>query len=151
MTGIYPAEFTVEQPFASELPVRGHSDTETVLAVFGKRIPLTLGFVPPADTDSLIYEEDSEPLYLFGRQLPLSLIRCRYTRQESAITVFSEAEVRAMLNEAAARYERNFHANDAIISKRTEFSRTDLGMMLKINYVFEGVIGKTSEIFVKLS
>ena len=32
-----------------------------------------------------------------------------------------------------------------------EFFRSDLGISLKINYVFEGVIGKSSEIFVKLS
>ena len=38
-----------------------------------------------------------------------------------------------------------------LISKETEFSQSDLGISLKINYVFEGVIGKSCEIFVKLS
>ena len=99
----------------------------------------------------IIYEEDREPLVLFGNQLPLSLTRCRYTKQETAITVYSESEIQTMLEEAAARYEQNFHADDKIISKRTEISRSDLGISLKINYIFEGVIGKSSEIFVKLS
>ncbi len=30
-------------------------------------------------------------------------------------------------------------------------SENDLGKLLKIHYVFEGVVGKTSEIFVKVS
>ena len=92
-----------------------------------------------------------EPLYLFQRRLPLALIRCRYTVQETVITAYSEDEIRSMLTESAARYVQNFHADDTLISKKAEFSRSDLGISLKINYVFEGVIGKSSEIFVKLS
>ena len=97
VTGIYPDSFTQMQPFVAELPVRGETVTNTVLSVFGQRIPLTLGFVPPRRTDSIIYEEDREPLMLLGRALPLTLLRCRYTRQASAITVFSEDEARAAL------------------------------------------------------
>lgn len=151
VTGTYFDSFEQMQPFVCELPVRGCTQTETRLSVFGRRIPLTIGFVPPAPSEHLIYEEDREPFSLFGRLLPLSLIRCRYTEQETEITVFSEDEVRAMLAESAARYEQNFHADDTVISKKTEFYRSDLGILLKINYVFEGVIGKSSEIFVKLS
>ncbi|MBR4201271.1 MAG: sporulation protein YqfD [Oscillospiraceae bacterium] len=149
--GIYPAEFTVHQAFVEELPVRGTTVTETVLDLFGKRFSLTLGFTPPEDSASFIYEEDAEPLILCGQRLPVTLLRCRYTQRETAITVFSEAEVRAMLEEAAAHFEQNFHAADTVISKKAEFLRDDLGISLNINYVFEGVIGKTSEIFVKLS
>ena len=149
--GTYFDTFEQTLPFVSELPVRGKSRTETVFSVFGRRIPLTLGFVRPAPSDTIIYEEDREPFFLCGRLLPLALIRCRYTAQETAITVFSEAEIRAMLAESAARYERNFHADDTVISKKAEFFRSDLGISLKINYIFEGVIGKSSEIFVKLS
>ncbi len=151
VTGIYPDSFTQMQPFVAELPVRGETITNTVLSVFGQRIPLTLGFVPPRRTESIIYEEDREPLMLLGRALPLTLLHCRYTRQTSAITVFSADEARAALEEAAARYELNLHADDTIISKKAKFQQTDLGILLNINYVFEGVIGKTSEIFVKLS
>lgn len=151
VTGTFFDTFEQTLPFVSELPVRGSSHTETVFSVFGKRIPLTLGFIRPEASEQIIYEEDREPLVLFGKQLPLSLIRCRYTKQETAITVYSESEIQTMLEEAAARYEQNFHADDKIISKRTEISRSDLGISLKINYIFEGVIGKSSEIFVKLS
>ena len=151
VTGTYFDTFEQELPFVSEIPVRGQTQTETVLSVFGRRIPLTLGFVRPDADAGTIYEEDAEPLTLFGRRLPLSLIRCRYTQQETAITVFSEDEIRTMLEESAARYEHNFHASDTVLSKKAEFSRSDLGISLKINYVFEGVIGKSSEIFVKLS
>lgn len=151
VTGIYPDEFVQEQPFVSELPVRGETVTETVLSVFGHRISLTLGFQPPDHPETLIYEEDAEPFVLFDRTLPISLIRCRYTRQETAISVFSEDEARILLEDAARRYVQNFHSDDVLISQNADFTRTDLGILLRINYVFEGVIGKTSENFVKLS
>ncbi len=149
--GIYTAEFTEEQPFVAEIPVRGQTQTETVLSVFGKRLPMTFGFRAPEDLSQVIYEEDADPLMLFGRRTPLTVLHCRYTPRETAITVFSEAEARKKLEESAARYEQNFHAEDVIMSREAEFTRTDLGISLKINYVFEGVIGKSSEIFVKLS
>lgn len=151
VTGTYFDTFEETIPFVSELPVRGSSKTETILSVFGKRIPLTLSFKRPAPSEQIIYEEDREPLMLFGRQLPISVIRCRYTDRETAVTVYSEAEVLAMLDESAARYEQNFHVHDKIISKRTEFIHSDLGISLKNAYIYEGVIGKSSEFFVKLS
>lgn len=149
--GIYQAEFTQAQPFVAELPVRGESVTETVLALFGKRISLSPGFEPPAHPESIIYEEDADRLTVFGKAFPLTLLHCRYTRQETAISVFSREEAQAILEESALRYEQNFHADDTVLSREAEFFETDLGISLKINYVFEGVIGKTSEIFVKLS
>ena len=94
-------------------------------------------------------DETRTPLTLFRKELPFQLIHRIYTVQDTAVTVFSEEEARALLEESALRFEHNFHANDIIISRDEKFNRTDLGIMLKINYVFEGVIGKTSEIFVK--
>lgn len=149
--GIYQAAFTQEQPFVAELPVRGESVSETVMELFGKRFSLSPGFTPPAHPESIIYEEDAERMTLFGKIFPLTLLHCRYTRQETAITVFSREEAQAILEESARRYEQNFHADEMILSREAEFFETDLGISLKINYVFEGVIGKTSEIFVKLS
>ena len=148
VTGRYPAVFTQEQPFAAEIPVHSETRTQTLLTVLGRRIPLSIGFQLP-DAPLLRCDEYSTPLTLFGKVLPVSLVHRKYTVQETAVTVFSEAEARAILAEAAARFEQNFHANDMIISRDAKYRRTDLGILLKINYVFEGVIGKTSEIFVK--
>ena len=149
VTGIYEEQFTCEQPFVAELPVRGNTVTEPVLEVFGRRFSLSAGFSPLQG--DRIYEEDRRPLMLFGRELPLTLIDCHYTEPAYALTAYSEEEVRAILTEKAERYERNFHANDRVIARNAEFLRSDLGISLNINYVFEGAIGKTSEIFVKLS
>ncbi|MBQ8920782.1 MAG: sporulation protein YqfD [Oscillospiraceae bacterium] len=150
VTGIYQAEFSCEQPFVAELPVRGNTVTEPLLEIFGKRFSLSLTGDPPEGGD-WIYEETRRPLTLFGAALPLTLIDCHYTEPAFAITVFSEEEVCAILEESAARYERNFHADDTVISRNATYSKTDLGISLNINYVFEGAIGKSSEIFVKLS
>ena len=149
VTGIYEAQFSCEQPFVAELPARGNTVTEPLLEIFGKRFPLSLGFSAPQGEQ--LYEETRRPLTLFGRELPLTLIDCHYTEPAYVLTAFSEDEVRAILTEKAERYERNFHADDTVIARNAEFSRTDLGISLNINYIFEGPIGKTSEIFVKLS
>lgn len=149
VTGIYPAEFTCEQPFVAELPVRGTTYTEPVLEVFGKRFSLSLTFDTPKG--DLLYEETRRPLSIFGHELPLTLIDRHFTEPAFALTAYSEEEARAILTEKAERYERNFHANDRIISRNAEFSQSDLGISLHINYVFEGAIGKSSEIFVKFS
>ena len=151
VTGIYPAEFTQTQPFVAELPVRGGTVSEPVLELFGRRFSLRPGFTPPEPDDAVIYEEARTPLMLFSKPLPAAFIRCQYTRGETALTVFSEEECRMMLEESARRYEQNFHAGDRLLDRKAEFTRSDLGISLKINYVFEGVIGETREIFVKLS
>ena len=129
--------------------MHGHTETETVLSLFGRRFSLSPAFSEP--DGMMIYCEDSTPLMLFGRELPLALIRCHYTEQASAITIFSEEEARGLLEESARRFEQNFHAEDTILSRDVSFQQTDLGISLKIHYVFEGSIGEISEIFVKLS
>ena len=148
VTARYPAVFSRMQPFVAELPVSCASGTQTLLELFGCQLPLTVGFRIP-DAPLSRCDVIRTPLTLFGRALPAALIRKNYTVQETAVTAFSEEEARALLDESAARFEHNFHANDIIISRDAKYDRTDLGIMLKINYVFEGVIGKTSEIFVK--
>ena len=149
ITGIYEEDFLQEQPFCTELPVRGSTVTESFLLAFGRRLPLSPGFTPPACP--FIYEEDRTPLALFGHVLPLTLLCCHYTEQLTAITVFSAEEAEAMLEESARRFEQNFHAKDRILAREISFQQSDLGISLQIHYVFEGVIGKVSEIFVKLS
>ena len=147
--GRYCASFSQEQPFVAELPVRGETRTQEMLEIFGRRIPLTFGFRLPDGADACRCTEETAPLMLFGKTLPVARVRRTFVRQETALTVYSEAEAKAILDEAAARFEHNFHANDLIISRKPEYLQTDLGILLKINYIFEGVIGKTSEIFVK--
>lgn len=148
VTARYPAVFTKEQPFVAELPVRSDARTQTLLEILGRELPLSIGFRVP-DAPLIRRDETRTPLTLFGKELPAALIHRIYTVQDTAVTAFSEEEAKALLTESAARFEYNFHANDIIISRDEKYIRTDLGIMLKINYVFEGVIGKTSEIFVK--
>ena len=147
VTGIYETDFTQEEPFCCEIPVTGETVTRRVTEVFGQRIALPFQPDPPAGTVS--YEEERHPLTLFGLRLPFARIDCKYTETGSAVTVRSADEVRTLLRAAAARYEQNFHADDRILSRTEVFTETDLGISLKIHYEIEGVIGKTSEIFVK--
>ena len=147
--GVYEYDFECFQPYCGEITVSGKTDTAPFLDAFGLRIPLSVGFTPPPEP--FIYTEITKPLELFGRRAPFAFVQCRYTRKETAVTAYSPAELDALLAEQAARFEQNFHKNDKIVSKQIVTSETDLGILLKIHYIFEGVVGETREIFVKLS
>ncbi len=147
VTGIYEEDLFLEQPFCEETTVAGDVVTNAFLECFGKRLPIQFGMEVP--DEPFIYTETHTPLKLFGLQFPFSLVQGNYTRQETTIAVYSAEEIMAMQEEQADRFEQNFHADDKILAKDYTQTVTDLGISLKIHYVFEGVIGKTSEIFVK--
>lgn len=147
--GVYEYDFECFQPYCEEISVSGKTSTAPFLEAFGLRLPLSVGFSPPPEP--FIYTEQSKPLILFGRQTPFAFVQCRYTEKETAVTAYSPQEMDALLSEHAARFEQNFHKNDKIVSREIVTSETDLGILLKIHYVFEGVVGETREIFVKLS
>lgn len=146
--GIYQETLTLYQPFCVETTVKGKTYTAEYLECFGKRLPLTVGFQEPHD--SYIYTEEPRPFTLWKHTLPFCHIRCNYTMQETTIAVYSAEEIALLQNEEALRFEKNFHEADTILGKECIKTVDDLGISLKINYVFEGVIGKTSEIFVKM-
>ncbi len=146
--GIYQETLTLYHPFCVETTVQGKSCYETFLECFGKRFSLSFGFEKPQE--DYIYTEQATPFMLFGKTLPFSRIEGKYTMQETTIAVYSAQEIAAIQDEEALRYEQNFHSEDTILGKDYIQNVDDLGISLKINYIFEGVIGKTSEIFVKM-
>ncbi len=145
--GIYEYTLTLYQPFCEELTVHGTPQTETVLEAFGKRISLSLGFSPPQEP--LSYTEERIPLILFGKETPFSKIICSFIPLEHTVMAYSSEEISALLDEKKKRFEQNFHSSDKILSCEIMQEETDLGILLKINYVFEGFVGEESEIFVK--
>ncbi len=148
ITGIYEEDLQLYHPFVKETAVTGEIKTSVFLECFGKRFSLSPGFTAPQK--DFIYTETATPLKLFGRQLPFYKIDCRYALQESTVAVYSAQEIAAMQEEEALRFEQNFHSGDRILGKEYIQTVDDLGISLKIHYIFEGVIGKTSEIFVKM-
>lgn len=149
VVGIYPYDIEFFQPFCEEITVHGEPLIQPFLSVFGKRIPLRIGFTPPDEPFS--YTEQVQPLMLFGRRTPFAQIEGIYTPLVSTIAAYSPAEADALLEEKMLRWEQNLHRNDRIVERKIVRCETDLGILLKINYIFEGVVGKESEIFVKLS
>ena len=147
VTGIYEEDFTAEQPFCAEIPVTGETCRRHAAELFGYRFDLP--FQPAMPAGEFVYREERHPLTLFGLRLPFALIGCSFTGKRTALTVYSPEETRELLRESADRFVQNFHADDAVLSRSEEFTETDLGISLKNHYVFKGIIGKTSEIFVK--
>lgn len=145
--GVYQETLNLYQPFCQEVTIAGKTVTETYLECFGKRISLSPNV--SISTGDFIYTEETEPLVLWGLRLPFAMLRCNYTMQETTIAVYSPQEIAAMQDDTALRFEQNFHADDQILGKDYVQTVDDLGISLKIDYIFEGVIGKTSEIFVK--
>lgn len=146
--GIYEETLTLYQPFCEEITIPGKTVTEKYLECFGSRFSLSPNFSVP--TEDFVYTEENAPFTVFGLQLPFAVLRCNYTLQDTTIATYSPQEIAAMQDELALRFEQNFHAEDEILGKDYEQTVDDLGISLKIHYIFEGVIGKTSEIFVKM-
>ncbi len=147
VTGIFETDYEMFHPFCKEIPVHGETVSERFLECFGTRFSLDPTFSPP--TENFLYTETAEPMTLFGLQLPFTRIRCDYTHTTTTVTAFSEEEIALLQQEEQNRYEENFHKNNTILDRSYTETRSDLGISLKIHYVLEGVIGKTSEIFVK--
>lgn len=147
--GIYEQEFTYFQPFCEEVVAEDAPKTAPFLEAFGHRFAMSIGFEQPAEP--FRYAEEITPLKLFGRQTPFSFIRCQFFPQQAQIAAYSTDEIDAIFADRAALFEQYSHKDDKIISKEISTVPSDLGILLQIHYVFEGVVGEISEIFVNLS
>ena len=147
VTGIYEYPLELFQPFCEEITVHGDPATESFLLAFGRRIPISINFSPP--DEPICYTEQVHPLMLFGHRTPFALIKGIHTPMTTTIAAYSPEEIDALLFEKMNRFEQNFHRSDTILKREIVRCETELGILLKINYIFEGVVGKESEIFVK--
>lgn len=125
----------------------GNTRTERTLRLFSLDIPLSLG---RKSFDEQSTEVTESPLILFGKKLPVSIIR-EYNSETAAETVvLTPEELEAELNQRIFIYEKNFiPENTKIIERSISKEETASGITLTVDYTLEGNIGVEKELLVK--
>ncbi|MBR4628044.1 MAG: sporulation protein YqfD [Ruminococcus sp.] len=148
VTGIYDETAVFSGSFE---PVRtvytGRKLNRKSVKLFGIRIPLYLrkNKFRSSETD-----RSFEPLVLFGRELPVGVVREEIRETELAGVSYTPEELEAELNRKIFFYEKNFISEDTkIISRNIERTETADGITLTVKYTLEGEIGREKPLLVK--
>lgn len=143
-------EFTETQEFF--VPYRetvkradGEVTEFTWLEFEDESLPLFLGSAGVADA---VYEEQTEPILIFGHRTPLSLRRGRFTAYRSVDVVRSADDCIDLLSGLMADFEENFYSEYEIVSCEKTAVPEDEGIRMKAVYTLRGNIAKEQEIFI---
>lgn len=147
VTGVYTEKMTFSQPFRSEEKITAGETVKKAVSVFGKR------FVYFSEGDiegEYEYYEEAFPLTLGKITFPVSVIEMHFELIENTETTRTEDEVRAILDEKAARYEENFLSDGVTVTHR-EITETNDGKNLTrtVIYTVEGELGTQKQIFAR--
>ena len=94
-------------------------------------------------------KDQKTPVKLFGFTTPFSVITYEYTERKEDIKNFSTEEAYSEVYRRLENYEKNFLSDKTVVDRKiTEYS-DDVCVSLHVEYVLEGDIGKTSEIYIK--
>ena len=125
----------------------GRSDTRRSLRLFSMRIPLYIG---RNKYSSYECSEQAEPLCIFGRELPVGIVRKKLRETELNSVKLSLNELDEELNRKIFFYEKNFIGEDTqIISRDIERTVTGEGMTYTVSYTLEGEIGVEKTLLAK--
>lgn len=146
--GAYDEQVTFTGSFTPIRTVRtGREKNERSLRLFSLDIPLYIGKNKFTSFDT---ETSESPVVLFGKELPISLERRRYTETTLTGTTLTEQQLEDELNKKIFIYEKNFIGEDTkILSRSIEKNVTPEGMTLTVNYSLEGDIGREKELLIK--
>lgn len=132
-------------------PVRkvstGRNKKRTSLKLFSLKLPLYIGKNKFSSCD---ISTSYAPLCLFGKELPVGIIRENITETELAGKRLSQEQLEAELNEKIFLYEKNFIGSDTkIISRTIDRSENESGISLTVHYKLEGDIGTEKPLLLK--
>lgn len=137
---------TFSQPLEIEEKIyTGKNESRKYLDLFGFQIPLFFAF--PLDGD---FEKTqiSEPLILFGKELPIGLETLELKEFQVLKKTYTLAEAEALLNQKIAEYEECTLKNAKIISKETEKEESNGAFVIKVSYICEENIAQKEEIMI---
>lgn len=137
----FNGEFTKERLIST-----GKTDKRRRLKLFSLEIPLYFG------ENKYEYSEKNQvenPLYFFGKKLPISLKFTEYSEMSRTEKQLDEDTLRAELMEKVYLYEKNFLDNCEIIKRDIKENKNEEGMTLSVNYKLKGDICEQREIMVK--
>lgn len=146
--GRYDEKVAFTQKYCESVREYGESFERKSLYLFGLKIPLYLNKKVDFTYDYSEYLELSE---VFGLEIPVGILHSEYKTYEVRENVYSTEEVKSMLEEKAARYEKNFYDGEdiVIVDKKTSLNETEEGITAEITYTLEGDIGVPQLIMAK--
>ncbi len=145
--GIYniSVEFTQNK---SEL-VRIETDEyiqKNTLQLLSIDIPLSFSDV---EFDEYNLHMQSSGIYLFGKELPVSIVKNKYTKCEYDLRIYDDTQSQELLYQQKARYEENFLQNTQVLSEKVTIEHSAEQSVLKVDYTLMGEIGRKNEILIK--
>lgn len=146
--GIYEetVTFTGEYNFSRYIPT-GDTSNERYLRLFNLKIPLFFGKNDYKSSDSEVTESR---LKLFGKELPIGIIKEYVSETELSETVYTDDELKEQLMEKIYLYEKNFLGDDIeIIDREIKTEKNKDSLTYTVKYKLEGDICEQREIFVK--
>lgn len=145
--GIYKEKVTFTENYSSELFLpTGRTEEEKYLCLFSLKIPLFIGKNDYANSEVSVSESSSD---IFGRQIPISILKESYTETELTKKDFTDEELAELLNSKIYLYEQNFLSDVTIISRNISEIKTTEGLTYDVEYTLEGELGTPMEIFIK--
>lgn len=146
--GRYTDEVTFYQPLCDTVRSYGEPFTRRSLYILGLRVPLYLN---KADDFAYDLTERLEYVNFLGLTLPVGTVFSEYMPYTEEQLTYTPEEAEALLDEAAARYEKNFLDGEdiVIVDVQREFVRREEGVEAVVTYVLEGNIGVEQEIMAK--
>lgn len=146
--GRYTDEITFTQPLCDTVRSYGDSFTRRSLYILGLRIPLYLNA-----KDDFAYDLDERLEYVnfLGLTLPVGTVFSEYMPYTEQEITYTPEEAETLLDEAVARYEKNFLDGEdiVIIDVQREFRRSEDKVEAVVTYTLEGDIGVEQEIMAK--
>lgn len=147
VTGIYREEAVFTGTFEQErLVPTGRTDTRRRLRLFSLDIPLYLG----KNGYELRREECAvKPLRAFGKTLPISVARYRYSELERSATELTREELTDELMQRVYLYEKNFLGDCEVLGRDITPTEADGTLTLTVTYRLKGDICEQREILIK--
>lgn len=147
IVGIYEetAVFTQEYSAEQYLPT-GRTEKENYLKLFNLKIPLFFG---KTDFERYTCDEQTKPLVLFGRELPIGCIGKTLTETSLTVNERTDEELHELLTDKVYLYEQNFLSDVKILEREIETEKKESSLTYTVRYTIEGEIGIQREIFIK--
>lgn len=148
ITGIYEeaAVFSEKCESREYLPT-GETDKEKYLRLFNLKIPL---FIGKNKYKNSVTEESERQLSLFGKKLPVWMIKENISETEMVVVSRSESELDKLLMDKIYLYEKNFISDGIrLVSREIKSEKKEDSLVYTVTYMLEGDIGDKKDIFIK--
>lgn len=121
----------------------GQEKTRYYLNLFSFKLPLFLAFPMQGDYDA-VYQ--SNPISLFGQELPLGLDAVHYRFYEKKAEAVTQDEAREILENSFRQYEAAELKGAAILSREVSTSESGGVFSMTVSYIAEQDIAQKAEI-----